>query len=237
MAVFALVHGGAGTAALWEPVSEHLERLGHEVVTMDLPCDDPEAGWNDYGRAVESAIEGLKPRGELIVASHSLGGFVAPLVCGRLPVDRIVLVSAMIPAPGETFEEWWENTGHTREVSPDWADPQTFYNGVPRELADRDARLSEGRLNVPDEPWPLAGWPDAPTRFLLAREDRVFPRDFMRRVARERLGIEADEMDGGHGTPLSHPTELAAKLDHYAKEACVRTQLGAPADEKGMFDA
>lgn len=134
-------------------------------------------------------------------------------------VDKIVLVSAMIPAPGETFTEWWKNTGHNSEVAPDWDDPETFYNGVPQELTERDRRLTEGRMNVPEEPWPLAGWPDVPTKFLLCREDRVFPRDFMRRVAYGRLGIEADEMDGGHGAPLSHPAELAAKLDHYAKEA------------------
>jgi pimeloyl-ACP methyl ester carboxylesterase len=218
VAVFALVHGGAGTAALWDGVADDLARLGHEAIAMDLPADDPEAGWEDYARAVESAVEDRKPGGEVIVVSHSLGGFVAPLVCGRVAVENIVLVFAMIPAPGETFGQWWQNTGHTREVAPDWTDPETLYNGVPRELAERDARLGEGRMNVPDVPRPLAGWPEVPTRFLLAREDRVFPRDFMRRGARERVGIEADEMDGGHGVPLSHPEEMAEKLDCYAKE-------------------
>lgn len=219
MATFILIHGGAGTAALWEPVSEHLKRLRHEAVAMDLPCDDPGAGWDDYARSARHAILERGPEDELIVVGHSLGGFVAPLVYRWVPVGKIILISAMIPAPGETFEEWWENTGHTREVAPDWTEPETFYNGVPRELAERDARLAEGRENVPNEPWPLAGWPDVPTKFLLCHEDRVFPRDFMRRVAHERLGIEADEMDGGHGAPLSRPAELAAKLDHYAKEA------------------
>ena len=48
------------------------------------------------------------------------------------------------------------------------------------------------------EPWPLEAWPDVPTRVLLCRGDRMFPAEFQRRVARERLGIEPDEMDGGH---------------------------------------
>jgi hypothetical protein len=34
--------------------------------------------------------------------------------------------------------------------------------------------------------------------------------------ARERLGIEADEMDGGHYVALSRPVELAEHLDAYA---------------------
>ena len=185
---------------------------------MDLPCDDPDAGWEDYARAVEEAVSKRYAGEDLIVIGHSLGGFVVPLVCERVTVSMIVLLSAMVPAPGETFTKWWENTGHTSEVHPDWNAPETFYNGVPPELAEKDARLAEGRLNVPDGPWPLAGWPDAPTKFLLCRDDRVFPPEFMRRVARERLGVEADEMDGGHGAPLSHSEEIAEMLDAYAEE-------------------
>jgi hypothetical protein len=49
-----------------------------------------------------------------------------------------------------------------------------------------------------------------PTRFLLCREDRFFPAEFMRCVARKRLSITADEMDGGHLPALSRPRELAA---------------------------
>ena len=95
MAVFALVHGGAGTAALRDGVADDLSRLGREAIATDLPADDPEAGWEDYARAVESAVEDRKPGGEVIVASHPLGGFVAPLVCGRVAVEKILLVSAM----------------------------------------------------------------------------------------------------------------------------------------------
>ena len=65
------------------------------------------------------------------------------------------------------------------------------------------------------EPWPLECWPDVPTRFLLCRDDRFFPADFMRRVVRERLGIAPDEIDGGHLVALSNPKELAARLHGY----------------------
>jgi hypothetical protein len=44
----------------------------------------------------------------------------------------------------------------------------------------------------------------------------MFPAEFQRRVARERLGIEADVIDGGHMVALSHPVELAERLDAYA---------------------
>jgi len=65
------------------------------------------------------------------------------------------------------------------------------------------------------EPWPLAAWPDVPTRFLLCREDRFFPADFQRRVVRELLGFTPDEMQGGHLPALAHPAELVERLEAY----------------------
>ncbi len=47
-----------------------------------------------------------------------------------------------------------------------------------------------------------------PTRVIAGRDDRFFPLDFQRRVARERLGAEVDEVPGGHLVALSQPAEL-----------------------------
>jgi pimeloyl-ACP methyl ester carboxylesterase len=66
-----------------------------------------------------------------------------------------------------------------------------------------------------DEPWPLEAWPDVPTRVLAGRHDRMFPLEFQRRIARQRLGLEVDEMDGGHMVAMSNPTELAGRLEAY----------------------
>ena len=35
-----------------------------------------------------------------MLVAQSLGGFTAPLVCDRVPVDLLVLLNAMIPEPG-----------------------------------------------------------------------------------------------------------------------------------------
>ncbi len=63
------------------------------------------------------------------------------------------------------------------------------------------------------QPWPLTAWPDVPTRVLVGRDDRLFPAAFQRHVARERLGIEANEIDGGHLVALSRPRELVERLE------------------------
>jgi pimeloyl-ACP methyl ester carboxylesterase len=72
------------------------------------------------------------------------------------------------------------------------------------------------------EPWPLDAWPAVPTRVLAPRDDRLFPLEFQRRVARGRLGLEIDEIDGGHLPMLSRPIELAERLIELADESVSR---------------
>ena len=45
-----------------------------------------------------------------------------------------------------------------------------------------------------------------PTRFVLCRDDRFFPAEWLRGVVRDRLGIEPDVIPGGHCAFWSHPT-------------------------------
>ena len=91
---------------------------------------------------------------------------------------------------------------------------EMFLHDVPDDVARESERprVPRSRATPFADPWPLDAWPDVPTRFLLCRDDRFFPADFQRRVVRERLGIEPDEMDGGHLPALSRPHELAARL-------------------------
>jgi pimeloyl-ACP methyl ester carboxylesterase len=210
VATFALIHGGGGSAWDWHLVEPELRRRGQDAVAVDLPSEDESVGWWDYADAVVEAI-GDRPR-PLVVVGQSLGGFTAPLVCARIPVDLLVFLAGMVPAPGELFEDWWKNTGYESSGFDD-----VFYNGVPPELqAEAETRERNEDARALREPWPLETWPDVPTRYLLCRDDRMFTVAWARRHARERLGIEADELDGGHYVTLSRPRELAERLDAYA---------------------
>jgi pimeloyl-ACP methyl ester carboxylesterase len=55
-------------------------------------------------------------------------------------------------------------------------------------------------------------WPNVPIRVIAAANDRFFPLDFQRQVARARLAKEVEAIPGGHLVALSHPIELAALL-------------------------
>jgi hypothetical protein len=132
-------------------------------------------------------------------------------------VSLLVLLAGMVPAPGEPPGDWWANTGY--QQSPP-ADPvASFLHDVPPDLAAEAVQRWRDQPATPwERPWPLAAWPAVPTRFLLCRDDRVFPAAFLRRVVRDRLGVTPDEIDGGHYVALSRPKELADRLEAYRAE-------------------
>ena len=226
MVTYVLIHGAGGDSWYWHRVTPLLAALGHDVIAVDLPCDDDRAGLSEYADCVVDAVDHhadvdrpadvdvpINGRGVILVA-QSMGGFTAPLVTDRLDVSLIVLLAAMVPRVGESPGEWWTNTGH---VFPDPFDPeQVFAHDLPPDVAADLATRVRRQSDTPfEKPWPLATWPDVPTRFLLCRDDRFFPAPFLRRVVVERLGIAPDEMDGGHLPALARPAELVERLERY----------------------
>ena len=228
---FVLVPGAGGDAWYWHLVVPKLQERGHEAIPVDLPAADDRAGLSEYAATVVRAIGGRDPRRVILVA-QSLGGFTAPLVCKQLPIALLVLLNAMIPKPGETPGEWWANTNHTgakrqqnlrdgRRADAPFDPLVEFFHDVPQSVVDSAWARGEPRQSdtVFGSRCTFKAWPTVPIRVLVGRDDRFLPADFQRRVARERLGISADEMPGGHLVALSQPAELAARLSAYAEDS------------------
>jgi pimeloyl-ACP methyl ester carboxylesterase len=222
VATFVLIPGAGTDPRVYVATIERLRELGHEALAPELPLDDPDALPSDHAAAVASATP---PGRDVVVVAQSLGAFAGPLAADRVGATLLVLLAPMVPAPGETAGEWWESTGHAEAIADvlerhgpmsQWGEEalrEVFLHDVDPEVA----RATAGYNGAPGpgmfaEPWPLTGWPDVPTRVLCPTEDRLFPLEFQRRVARERLGIEVDEMPGGHLPMLSRPAELARRL-------------------------
>lgn len=214
MSTYVLIHGAGSDSWYWHLVAPELREAGNDVVAVDLPCEDDRAGFPEYA---DTVVQAVGDRTDLIVVAQSLAGFTAPLLCDRLPVRLIVLVAAMVPRPGESAGEWWANTGH---VFPDPFDPEVvFAHDLRPDVAAESLIHLRRQSDTPfQSPWPLAAWPDVATRFILCRDDRFFPADFLRRVVRDRLGIDPDEMDGGHLPALARPQELVRRLEAYRAE-------------------
>ena len=220
--MFVLIPGAGIDPRVFGATIAALADLEHEAVAPPLPLHDERATPSDHADAVATAVRG---RGDLVVVAQSLGAFCGALVPTRIPVAHLVLVAPMIPKPGETAGEWWENTAHSQAIASLIARHGEMSHWGPEAIAEvflhdvdpEVARANERYKGAPgagmfSEPWPLETWPDVPTRVLAPRDDRLFPLSFQRRVAGERLGVYVDVMPGGHLPMLARPRELAEHL-------------------------
>jgi pimeloyl-ACP methyl ester carboxylesterase len=218
---FVLVHGAGSSAAYWFLVTPRLQQAGHQTIAVDLP-NWPGATLADQADAIVAAAEGAD---HVVLVAQSMAGFSAPLACDRLPVDRLVLLNAMIPQPGETAGDWWQNTDQAAAVRAneirEGRDPDagfdlatTFFHDLPPAVLEEVLRSAgaEPAASLFEAPFDRPGWPDVPTNVLAGQDDRLFPFVFQQRVAAERLGLEAEPIPGGHLTALSRPDALTIRL-------------------------
>jgi len=224
---YVLVPGAGGNAWYWHLVEGELRARGRDVVAVELPATDDSAGLSEY---VETVVRAAGDRTNVVLVAQSMAGFTAPQVCSRIPTSLLVLVNAMIPAPGETPGEWWERAGQAeakrakdvregRDPDAEFDVFAVFLHDVPQQIIDESVAHTSPQSGTPFGcRWPLEGWPDVPTRVIVGSDDRFFPVEFQRRIAQERLGITPRELPGGHLIALSHPRELAAQLEAYVTE-------------------
>lgn len=213
MTTFAFIHGAGDVGWYWHLVEAELRGRGRDTVAPDLPIEDDSAGLDRYADVVIEAIGG---RQNVVVVAQSFGGYVAPIVADRVDARLIVMVAAMVPRPGETADEMFRATRWEPARLDDDSAIAVFYHDVPPELAEQALARERRQSDTPGlEPWPLAAWPDIPTRSIIGRVDRFFPAEWLRTVMRDRLGITPDEIDSGHCPALSRPQELADLLEGY----------------------
>ena len=215
---YVLIPGAGGSGWYWHLVEAELVGRGYDVVTVDLPAEDEKAGLIEYVDTVLGAVAG---RSDLVVVGQSLGGFTAAEVATTLPVRELIFVNAMIPLPGESAGEWWSATGQDearrsldvaqgRDPDAEFDVSTYFLHDVPAAVVAQSAAHDREQCGtIFGSPCTVTDWPDVPIRALSGRDDRFFPFEFQRRVARERLGIEVEGVPGGHLAALSHPVELA----------------------------
>jgi thioesterase domain-containing protein len=224
MATFVLVPGAGGDGAYWNRLVPALERHGHEAIAVDIPEHKPGAHLADWAGHVDRAIGDQL---DVILVAQSLGAFLAPIIGSQ--VRMIVFLNAMIPLPGETPNEWWINTDSSAarlaKAEAEGRDPtfdlhNDFLHDLPEDAA---AELMSGDAREPADSamvdsCAFKSWPDLPIKVVVGRNDRFFPADFQCRVAKDRLGIDADTIAGGHLVAMANPDGLADLLAGYAAE-------------------
>ena len=220
MSTYVLIPGAGGVAWYWHRVLPLLEEAGHEAIAVDLPGDDESAGLPEYARLV---LEAIGERDDVVLVAQSMGAFTAPLVASQAPVRAIVLVNPMTPMPGETPGAWWGNTGSlaAREAAAAQGGYSTefdlavyFLHDVPPEVAAAGEPHQRPEADAAFESvCDFEAWPPVPLRVVAGADDRFFPVGFQQSLAKDRLGIEADVLPGGHLIALSQPAALASYLN------------------------
>lgn len=225
MSTYLLIHGAGHDGWCWNLVTQALTDAGHTAVAPDLPCDDPNAGLDDYARVARATVaDGTR---DLVVVGHSLGALAATLLATQLAAARLVFVAGIVGEPGMSLQSL-AVTDHDRDIAllpSDFApaDDDCFrfteaggrralYHDCPATLADEACRHLRLQRSLWTEPLDIATWPASRRTSVVCRDDRVVNPDWSRRVARERLGVEPIEIDGGHSPMLSRPAELTRIL-------------------------
>jgi pimeloyl-ACP methyl ester carboxylesterase len=219
----ALVHGSYHGGWCWDLLRPELERIGHRVITMDLPVSQPGLGADDYAQAIEDVLD---PTSEPILVAHSAGGLVTPMVAARRPIRRLIFIAAFLPVPGQsaadqraaepiggtyaaTTAEWEDRGENVWMVGPNTA-RELFFNDVPDEVTSwAIERLQPQCYDVMNEVTPLTAWPDVQSSVIVCGGDHAINPEWVRSAARDRLGTEAVEIRGGHSPFMSRPRELA----------------------------
>lgn len=222
MTTFGLVHGAWHGGWCWEQLIPELRARGHNAVAPDLPAEDLEASWADYGRVVADALEGVTD--DVVLVGHSLGAMTIPMVTTLRPVRRLVFLCGVIPQidpekqpdepamdPPGAFDVLVRHEGSTSWPSIEAATPVLYQDCTAEDVRAAWPRLRRQAYGMWNAPYPLEHWPDAELVTILCEEDRAISPAWSRWAA-HRLRTEAIALPGGHSPFLSRPAELAGAL-------------------------
>ena len=232
MATFALVHGAWHGAWCWERLTGELESRGHRVITMDLPCDDGSATYDDYADVVCDVVTDVGE--DLLLVGHSMGGMTIPLVAARRPVRRLVYLCALMPILGRSLLQQIEDD--PAMVNPDyqkglgdidvrgrrgWVDEAVARAHLYGDCDDAAAAAAYARLRPQalygyTLPCSLSEYPDVKSTYIVCEDDMMVNADWSKKTAPERINADVIEMPGSHSPFYSRPTELADVLHSLA---------------------
>jgi pimeloyl-ACP methyl ester carboxylesterase len=222
MTTLGLIPGACHGAWCWKRLVPELEARGHRPVAVDLPCEDPSAGFERY---VEATFEALpNADDDPVLVGHSLGAHTAARAARERTIRGIVFLCGIIPpragertgdeppleAPGafeglerdELGRVWFPNSEDAiRDFFPDCDEETAAWAAS---MLRRQSTTPHQRLSDPVSP------PPCPSVSIVCTDDRVATAEWGRWAAHERL-LDAPvlEIGGSHSPFLSRPAELA----------------------------
>jgi pimeloyl-ACP methyl ester carboxylesterase len=220
LATFCLIHGKWHDSSCWDLLSPPLRARGHDVLTPDLPLEDPRT---THAERIRPALDALAGAAEpVVVVGHSLAAAYAPLVAVERPIAVLVY---LCPAPvgpflgvdppmrssrkGFPFPP--EDEDGASHWEPDAAIAAMYPRLDPEMARARAATLRPGAS--PADDYPLPEPPEVPSALVYAVEDEFFEPKWERWIAHNVLHVEPIELSGGHFPMLAAPDAFAELLD------------------------
>lgn len=227
MATFCLVHSSVQGPSGWTLLAAALEERGHRAIMPDLGDVDPDSGALAYAEVIADTVEKEMAGDEtrLWLLAHSASGLFLPWVprlIPELPISGLVYLAAYVPLAGESLLS--NLAADPGMFDPAWVGKNPMVDEVAREFLFHDCpesvlewALTTRRLMIArramSEPLPTRVTTSPPVRYIACRHDRTLTPRWMRAAARERLGVTAIEIDGGHCPHVSRPAELTGILE------------------------
>jgi len=139
---FVAVHGGCHGAWCWDFVKPEMEKLGHELVAVELPGHGKRASEVATLEGYRNAVVDQLRAGDVLIG-HSSGGPVATLAANERPdlVSHLCLLASILPVEGQPlpYETAAAQLGVGRSESTEQANP-----------ADEDATL-DNSIRITDD--------------------------------------------------------------------------------------
>jgi pimeloyl-ACP methyl ester carboxylesterase len=215
---FLLVHGTTQSSEGWRLLIDELSALGHSAATTDLVSFGEVTTATDYGQAVAAELSGARID---VVVAHSGSGLLLPAIAAATHATMQVYLAAFVPNGSESLMDEI-NDGATTVFNADWigvdptrseADARRFlFHDCNPDIADW--AVTTLRLFMPAAVYSerVQQSPMVPAMAIVPEGDRTLRPRWMIAAARERLGVEATIVPGGHCPHVSRPKDIARIL-------------------------
>ena len=183
------IHGyeGVNEALEFGPLKAEFEKRGFSCKIVRSPRTKTKTPNQDRAKVMVEALKNVE--GDIVLVGISNQGMFMPLVAAERPIRRIVMINAVVPTPGKSFQEAFDFE-------------KVFATKFARRLAQRAPEMSEV--------CPLKELPKVEYVYVCGEKDDAIRPEWEQWAAREYLHVEPVVVKGArHANILSYVKEVA----------------------------
>jgi hypothetical protein len=183
---FVMPGDGVIGALGFEPLRAEFEKRGHSSKIVRSPDKKSKTPHQDRAKNMVGALKNVK--GDVVLVGISNQGLFMPLVAAERPIRRIVMINAVVPTPGKSFQEAFDFE-------------KVFATKFARRLAQRAPEMSEV--------CPLKELPKVEYVYVCGEKDDAIRPEWEQWAARGYLHVEPVVVKGaGHANILWYVKEV-----------------------------